>query len=169
MSTEKTDFLDLLEIYSEGPAKLKNVLAGLGDDALDLRPEARSWSIRQITHHIVDGDELWKTCILAILGNGQGVFSLQWYWDVPQDQWADCWEYANRPVEPVLERFAANRAHVVELIERTPRAGNKHMRICWPNNREEAISVSDVIEMQAGHAMGHIEDIVAILSKARDA
>jgi hypothetical protein len=37
---------------------------------------------------VVDGDDIWKPCIKAALGNSDGLFSLQWYWEKPQTEWA---------------------------------------------------------------------------------
>lgn len=30
---------------------------------LDAMPSGGGWTIRQIVHHIVDGDDIWKLCI----------------------------------------------------------------------------------------------------------
>jgi len=40
-------------------------------------------------HHLADGDDIWTICIKAALGNSEGLFSLQWYWDKPQTEWAE--------------------------------------------------------------------------------
>ena len=63
-------------------AGLEAAVAGLSENELD-SPRG-GWSIRQIVDHIVDGDDLWKTCIKAALGNSEGQFSLLWYWDLPR-------------------------------------------------------------------------------------
>ena len=73
-----------LALYADGPAQLEAVLMGLTESDLDLAQTSDSWTIRQIVHHLADGDDLWKTCIKAALGNSEGSFSLQWYWDKPQ-------------------------------------------------------------------------------------
>ncbi len=77
--------------YAEGPARLEAALAGLTEAQLDLTLAAGGWSIRQIAHHVVDGDDLWKTPIKAALGCPSEPFSLLWYWDHPQDEWAERW------------------------------------------------------------------------------
>jgi hypothetical protein len=86
--------------YADGPAQLEQALTGLHDADLDAPPAQGGWTIRQIVHHIVDGDDLWKPCIKAALGNEQGEFTLEWYWAVPQDTWADRWAYSGRPIGP---------------------------------------------------------------------
>ena len=85
--------------------------------------------IRQLVHHVVDGDDIWKLCIKAALGNSEGVFSLQWYWEVEQDTWVERWDYAGRAIEPSLALFRANRRHIVHLMERNPDGWERHVRI----------------------------------------
>ena len=54
--------------YIEGPTLLERALSGISKDQLDLVPVKGGWSIRQIVHHITDGDDLWKICIKRAFG-----------------------------------------------------------------------------------------------------
>jgi uncharacterized damage-inducible protein DinB len=151
-----------LALYADGPAILEAVLNSLAESDLDLAQTSDSWTIRQIVHHIVDGDDIWKTCIKAALGNTEGLFSLQWYGDKPQIEWAENWKYSSRPIEPSLALFRANRHHIVELVQQTPNAWEKSIRIKWPQG-EERITIGDVLEIQAPHVVEHVADIQTIL------
>jgi hypothetical protein len=151
-----------LSRYAGGPVQLNAALEGLTNSNLDLALTAETWTIRQIVHHIVDGDDMWKTCIKAALGNTSGLFSLQWYWDRPQIDWAANWKYANRPIEPSLELFRANRRHLAELIQQTPNAWDLSIRIKHPEREEERITIGFVLEMQTSHLVEHIGEIQAI-------
>jgi len=148
--------------YADGPAQLEAALIGLTESDLNLAQTTDTWTIRQIVHHIVDGDDIWKTCIKAALGNSEGLFSLQWYWDRPQTEWAETWRYANRRIEPSLVLLRANRHHIEELVRQTPNAWEKSIRLKWPDTEEERITIGDVLEMQARHVIGHINDIQMI-------
>jgi len=151
-----------LALYADGPAQLEAALVGLSESDLNLARTGDSWTIRQIVHHLADGDDIWKTCIKAALGNREGLFSLQWYWDKPQTEWAENWKYANRRIEPSLALLRANRHHIVDLIQQTPDAWEKSIRVKWPDGEEERITIGEVLEMQAGHVVGHIDDIQMI-------
>ena len=151
-----------LALYANGPAQLEAVLMGLTESDLNLAQTGDSWTIRQIVHHVADGDDIWKTCIKAALGNSEGLFSLQWYWDKPQTEWAANWQYADRSLEPSLALLRANRHHIEELVRRTPNAWDKSIRLKWPDTEEERITVGEVLEMQARHIVGHINDIQMI-------
>lgn len=159
MTAQTHDPDTILARYADGPAQLEAAIAGLTDAELDLAQTAESWTIRQIAHHIVDGDALWQVCIKAALGNSQGVFSLQWYWDIPQDTWAERWNYASRAIEPSLALLHANRRHVIQLLQQILDAWTRHITVRWPNAQEGQVTVGWVIEMQAGHVIAHIEDI----------
>lgn len=151
-----------LKQYADGPSLLDSALAGLRETDLDLALSADSWSIRQIVHHIADGDDLWKVCIKAALGNNDGEFTLQWYWDKPQMEWSANWKYASRGIESSLALLRANRSHTVELISLTPGAWEKSIWLKPPNGQKERVPVGWIVEMQAGHVLDHIKDIQAI-------
>jgi len=114
MATQAKLSTTILAQYAEGPALLESALAGLTESDLDLALSVDSWSIRQIVHHIADGDDIWKTCIKAALGNSDGLFTLQWYWDKPQMVWSENWTYASRGIESSLALLCANRRHIME-------------------------------------------------------
>jgi hypothetical protein len=158
--TEQThDPEAILARYADGPAQLEAAIAGLTEEELDLAQSADTWTIRQIVHHVVDGDDIWKIGIKAALGNSSGTFTLQWYWDRPQDEWVESWDYAGRDIEPSLALFRANRRHILQLLSQIPDAWERHIFIQWPDEQQAQISVGYIVEMQADHVRGHINDI----------
>lgn len=159
---DQTDTQTMLSQYADGPSLLDSALAGLSETDLDLALSADSWTIRQIVHHIADGDDLWKACIKAALGNRDGLFTLQWYWDRPQMEWSESWRYASRSVESSLTLLDANRHHIVELLEHVPDVMEKSIRLQPPHDAEVRITIKEVLEMQVRHMTGHTQDIQAI-------
>ena len=153
----------ILKKYAEGPALLEFALRGLSETDLDLALSGNSWSIREIVHHIVDGDDLWKTCIKTALGNSNAVFSLQWYTEKPQMEWSKSWAYANRSLEPSLALFRANRSHIVDLLEHIPDSCEKSIHFQRLEKPEICITGFDVLELHVRHLSDHIKDIQAIL------
>ena len=151
-----------LKQYADGPSLLDSALAGLSETDLDLALSADSWSIRQIVHHIADGDDLWKTCIKMALGNGAALFSLQWLTVKTQMEWSENWAYAHRGLESSLVLYRANRGHIVDLLEHIPNAYEKTVRFQPSTKPEMCITVMDVIELHVDHLAEHIETIKAI-------
>jgi uncharacterized damage-inducible protein DinB len=148
--------------YVDGPALLEQALAGLHEADLDAPPVQGGWTIRQIVHHIVDGDDLWKACIKAALGNEQGEFTLEWYWVVPQDTWAERWAYDRRAIDVSLALFKAIRAHVTQLLAQVPGSWSRSITVRKPRGETSRLTVGAVVDMQAGHAQHHVERILAI-------
>ena len=131
---------------------------GCDETDLDLALDEGSWSIRQVAHHVVDGDALWKMGLLAALGSAPA-FDFRWYWLVPQDEWAKHWATAVRPLEPALALFEANRQHTAQLLRAIPGALERQVLVDWPTTGLRPLSVREIIEMQTRHVAGHIADI----------
>lgn len=153
---------DILALYADGYAQLAAVLEGLTDAELNLALTPESWSIRQVVHHLADGDDIWKMCIKMALGNREGVFNLQWYWDKEQMEWSENWQYADRSIDSSLALLRANRRHIVDLVQPVSETWEMSVRCNQSDGKEERISIGDVLSMQARHIMVHVQDIQAI-------
>jgi uncharacterized damage-inducible protein DinB len=79
--------------FAAGPTQLEAAIAGLSEGELDRAEGDHTWTIRQLVHHIADGDDIWKGFIKRATGNPGGTFDLQWYWEMPQDEWVEHWAY----------------------------------------------------------------------------
>jgi uncharacterized damage-inducible protein DinB len=151
--------------YREGPILLEHTVMGLRDADLDAKPSGGGWSVRQIVHHIVDGDDIWKLCIKMAIGNEQAEFALQWYWSQTQDTWADRWAYSQRSIGASLSLLKATREHVLQLLASVPEAWNRAVVVRTPQGEIEQVPVGFVIQMQADHVFHHVERIRAILQE----
>ena len=151
-----------LKLFKKGPDILENALEGLTDCELDFSPVNGGWSIRQIIHHITDGDDIWKNAIKMALGNEQAVFTLKWYLAFPQTEWAKRWGYEKRSIDVSLTLFRANRDHIVQLLENTPDGWNKSVQYHEPDGKIEIVPVGFVIQMQADHVELHVKRILEI-------
>jgi hypothetical protein len=162
MSNQIDTHETILTQYADGPSRLEAALAGLTDSELNLALAPDSWSIREIVHHLADGDDIWKICIKAALGNNDALFSLQWYTEKPQMEWSESWTYASRRLESSLALFHANRRHVVDLLEHVSGSCEKSIRFQRPEKPEIRITILDVLELHVRHLADHIKDIQAI-------
>jgi hypothetical protein len=153
---------EILALYTEGPALLESVLSSLSESDLSLSLAPDSWSIRQIVHHLVDGDDIWKTCIKTALGNSDALFSLKWYTVKPQMEWSESWAYASRSLDSSLALYRANRGHIVDMLEHIPGALEKSVRFERPGREEIRITVFDVVELHVRHLEEHTQEIQSI-------
>lgn len=149
-------------LFIAGPLLLEDTIKGIDDSELDYLPINRGWTIRQIIHHIADGDDLWKLSIKIALGNEQAEFNLQWYAEYSQSEWAEKWSYAKRSAFESLSLLKAIRAHIAQLLESVDDGWNKLVRFRKPDGQIEIVSVGFVIQMQSDHLLYHVKRIKAI-------
>jgi hypothetical protein len=159
MHEQLSDREAIMARYADGPNLLETAIAGLSEGELDVAESDDTWTIRQIVHHVADGDDIWKVFIKRAIGNAGGKFDLQWYWAMPQDEWVKSWAYVTRKIAPSLALFRASRGHIVQLLEHIPKVWERSLLVRWPNEEEQEVKVAWVVTMQAQHVVGHVDDI----------
>ena len=152
--------------FREGPNLLEQAVIGLRDSQLDAKPAAGGWSVREIVHHIADGDDIWKMGIKMAIGNEQAEFDLGWYSSLAQVTWGDRWAYSQRSIRTSLALLRASRDHVLQLLAAVPEAWNRSVAVRTRQGEIEQVPVGFVVQMQADHVMHHLERIRAILREA---
>jgi len=152
----------ILARFAAGPDLVRAAIKGLQPDQLDLSLSPQSWSIRQLVHHIADGDYLWKEFLLRAAGEPEREFTLEWYWCLPQDEWVKRWSYAGREVSHSIALLEANRQHTLDLLTQVPGLWEKSLLITNRQGNQERVTVVEVVDMQSRHVEGHVEDIRAI-------
>ena len=161
MKTAK-DYQTILTQFTDGPSLLEKAIEGLSETDLDCAPSTGGWSIREIIHHLSDGDDIWKSCIKMALGNENAEFHLEWYWTYPQTHWSSSWAYATRPTRTSLDLLKANRAHLSELLSQIPDGWTRTATLREPNGKITQVTVVFIIEMQTRHILHHLSRIEEI-------
>jgi catechol 2,3-dioxygenase-like lactoylglutathione lyase family enzyme len=152
---------ELLALYGQGVEALDEALAGLTDAELDLAKAPGEWTIRQIVHHIADGDDLWAMAIKAALTSDGCEYRHSWY--SPDNVCAETLDYAGRSVAPALALLRANRAHLLQLVRHLPGAWERSILFAWPwEPTSRRLTVGNMLESQAGHALAHCAEIRTI-------
>jgi hypothetical protein len=147
-----------LSRYAGGIEELDGVLEGLSESQLDLSRGEGKWTIRQVVHHIVDAEDIWKTCIKAALGNPGCTVDMNWY--IIDNKCAEPLDYAHRAITDAVELFRATRRHVVELVKYLPGAWGRSFTIIRSDIPEgKTFTVGQVIAFQILHLNMHIKQI----------
>lgn len=154
-----------LSRFREGPSLLEAVVMGLKDDVLDSVPAGGGWTIRQIVHHVVDGDDIWKLGIKMAMGTELAEFPLGWYLEVSQRTWGERWAYGSRSLDVSVALLKAIRLHILQLLENVPEAWDRAVLLRNRNGQFERIPVGFVIQMQADHLFHHVQRIRDILKE----
>lgn len=158
-TTARAEMHTVLASYLDGPAEFETAVCGMGEPELDHLPALGGWTVREIAHHVADGDAIWGAGVKMALGRGQAVFSLQWYWDQPQEVWAERWGYRLRPVAPSLELLRANREHIAQLVRDVPGAWECPLDVRWPDGTVEPLAVRSLIDDQSRHVWQHLAEV----------
>lgn len=152
-----------VDLYARGPQALDDALAGLSQSDLDLAPVPSQWSIRQIVHHIAEGDDLWALPLKVALAKPGAPYRQDWY--TPDNAWADLLDYARRPAESALALFHATRAHMADLLRHLGPdvVWSRSVMYTWPGQQQaHPITVGEMVESQAIHPLAHADEIRAI-------
>lgn len=150
---------EILALYAKAPDELEIALKGIAERNLDKRLTPETWSIRQTVHHMVDGDAIWTLLMKAAIFNSGCVFDFGWY--TGNDTSAEGLHYAERSIEPVVQLFRANRTQMTQLFTLLSDAGGYHIQLTTPQG-PHPVALSQMIAIQASHAMEHIGEIRAI-------
>jgi catechol 2,3-dioxygenase-like lactoylglutathione lyase family enzyme len=152
---------EIVSLYVQGPDDLADALADLSESDFDLAPTAGGWSIRQIVHHVADGDDLWRAPIKVALIAPYAVYYQGWYRG--NEVIAERLEYAHRPIEPALALLRAGRAYVADVLRSLPTAWQQVAQMRWEEAGEPRnVPVKMIIKAQMAHVFEHADEIRAI-------
>lgn len=107
----------MLARYRAGSAAVLAALDGITDEELDAHPNEGEWSVREIVHHLADGEmssalRLRRLVVEdrpAITGYDEGLYARTLF-------------YGDRPIGPSLEAMAGARASTADILERLDEA-----------------------------------------------
>ncbi len=155
--------------YREGPSLFEAAVTGVKDDVLDSVPAGGGWTIRQIVHHVADGDDIWKLSIKMAIGSDDAEFALGWYREMSQQQWGDRWAYGSRSIDASLSLLRASREHILQLLESVPETWNRAVLFRKPDGQVERVPIGFVIQMQGDHLFHHLQRIRDLLKEREGA
>jgi hypothetical protein len=155
---EETLSPEALARYAAGPDQLEAEIGGLSESDLDLSLAPGEWTIRQIVHHLADGDDMWSLCAKMGLGAPGCTFDTHWY--PGNEPWADKMEYTAGALEPSMTLFRANHFHIAQLLKRIPDGWQREVVLKAPwLEGERRVKVEAVIDLLTKHAVEHVEEI----------
>lgn len=155
------EYESLLQRYLRLPDCLEEAIAGLSESDLDVKQDD-GWTIRQIVHHVVEGENLWQVNLRAIAGTDGILFPFTWYFAISQDEWVKRWAYDKRPLGPSLALYRASTWNLVEFLRNIPEAWDHFGRVTFPGEQEQCATVCEIVEMNLRHLDCHVKDIQAI-------
>ena len=160
-----------LRRLEQTPAELERAIAGKSDRELGRRPDAHSWSAKEIVCHLRDVEELFQIrfhTVLAldeprILVLGAGADDLA-AWRIggpighPLDpaRWAEERQYVRNDAHEALAAFTRRRAEVLTLLRSLSPAEWQRSGI---HLRRGRLTLGDWVASLAGHDDNHLDQL----------
>jgi hypothetical protein len=152
------DRASLIERYRTGMAALEGALAGITEEELDRPQPDGEWTVRQIVHHLADGETMSYTRLRRLVADDEPV--IQGY-DEPL--FAQRLHY-DRPIASSLAVTAAVREASLELMSvMTPAEWAK----TGTHTEHPSYSVDLWLELYADHPHDHADQIRRARAAAR--
>jgi hypothetical protein len=164
MTTSLNDLDSLLARYAAGPDGVDAALSGLAEADLDRAIDRGQWTIRQIVHHLADGEPVYNLLVkLAVAVPGSTV-NLGEY--PGNDPWAEAMGWHERPVKPSLALLRACREDVAGLLRLRAGSWEHTVVFAMPEGQEDMVlPVHQMIRVLVDHLDEHLGEIAAIRQK----
>lgn len=149
----------LLLSYAQGPEQLRQAVAGLALEALDVRPAPGAWTIREIVIHVAEA-ELHGYLRMRFAMAQEGVTVLPY----DQEAWAASFAGADQPLPEVLDLFRLVR----ELLARQLRslAETQWTRSVRHPEAEAPLTLEALLARYENHLKVHLAQIARTVHAA---
>jgi hypothetical protein len=115
MKATPSEVQKYLGIISESPQRIALAVKGSGEDRLQRRADAKSWSANDILAHLRSCADLWTYSIYAMLAEREPVFS-----DIDERKWARVTRYVELPFHISFQVFSLQRENLVNVLKDLP-------------------------------------------------
>jgi len=161
MSEMNPTHKELLESYVALPERLATAASGLGEDQLNFTGGAGEWSIRQIVHHLADGQTMWSVCMRMAIGAPGSAIQFDWY--PGNEAWSERMAFAQRSLESSLTLLGGFHRETAELLTLIPEAWEREVIIGVAGSGDErAFGVAQIIDFTSEHFVEHLDEIASI-------
>jgi len=144
----------LLEVFAQGPARLRHALGGLDEAALRAHPRPGKWSILETALHVVDSELVGSWRIRLAYAQPGAAFS-----GYDQDIWVRAFDHQGadaRTLEEALALFTALRRSTLRVFERAGAAAWQRTAV---HPERGPLTLRQLLELYADHAERHVEQI----------
>lgn len=148
-----------VEVISETPHRLAQLVETIGPDRLGVPPAPGKWSARDILSHLADGEVAFAFRLRQTLAEDHHVIQ-----PFDQDRWAA--SYGSSDPQLALAALTALRAWNIALI-RSVKPADLTKPVTHPERG--TMTFQTIVETMAGHDRNHIKQIEAIAAQAASA
>lgn len=141
----------LIDTYKAGHAAVLAALEGVTEAELDATPLAGEWSVRQIAHHLADGEMHSAIRLRRLIAEDRPLIMS---YDEPE--YARRLYYDDRPIEPSLAVMGAARASTADILDRLTEA--QWLRT-GTHSESGPYDVETWLRLYASHGHDHADQI----------
>jgi hypothetical protein len=149
----------LVARYAAGADAFEAVVAGLSDAELDARPFADEWTVREIAHHLCDGELNSAVRLRRLVAEDQPVLP-----GYDENEFAQRLHYGERPIAPSLVAMRAARASTLSILERLSEA---EWARTGTHTEQGPYSIAAWLRDYASHPSDHAEQVRRVLAAVR--
>ncbi len=146
----------LLDVYGQGPARLRAALAGLEREELSVFPFPDKWSVKEIAFHLTESEIFGSIRFRQTLTQNKPVFPCY-----DQDIWTKRLKYQQRDLyelEDALDLFTLLRKTNGKLLASLE---EDQWKFEGTHPENGVMTMRQLLELYADHAERHIDQILA--------
>jgi hypothetical protein len=149
----------LVERYRDGAAAFTSLVARLTDAELDARPFPDEWTVREICHHLADGELNSAVRLRRLIAEDEP--ALPGYDEM---EYSRRLHYGEREIGPSLAAMAAARAATYQILERL---SDREWARGGTHSEHGSYGVEAWLRDYAGHPWDHADQARRVLEAAR--
>jgi len=151
----------LLARYRDGAAAFTSVVARLGDAELDARPFPGEWTVREICHHLADGEINSAVRLRRLIAEDDPLLP-----GYDEMEFSRRLHYDNREIGPSVAAATAVRAATLQILERL---GEDEWARTGTHGEQGPYGVEAWLRDYADHPWDHADQARRVVEAARDA
>jgi hypothetical protein len=149
----------LVERYRDGADHFIATVAGLTNAEVDARPFEGEWTVREIAHHLADGELNSAVRLRRLIAEDQPLLA-----GYDEMEFSRRLHYGEREIGPSLAAMAAARAATVQILDRLSDA---EWARTGTHSEQGAYGVTAWLRDYANHPWDHADQARRVLEAAR--
>jgi len=145
------EIAQLINEYAVGPQKLRDAIAGMTPDQIDVAPVPGKWSTRQVICHLADFEPVYADRMKHVIAEDQPSFAGGFH-----QQFAEHLAYDQRDIEEELTMIEVTRSQMARILRSLHPEAFKRTGI---HSVDGPMTLRSLLERITNHIPHHVEFI----------
>ncbi len=143
-----SDHARLIEDYLQGPATLRQAVAGLDAEALTARPVPGMWSILEVVCHLADSEQAYCHRMKRVIAEEKPLLP-----GYDETRFAASLAYHERDLEEELSLLESMRTQMVRVLRNVPESAWSRKGV---HTEQGMMTLEDLLRTEAEHIPHHV-------------